>query len=376
MEKRIRFVWYLTTVTVILILGLQTYWLYMQYYYQQMERSKVIFNQCSRLIKQEEVIREKTSKRITLEKGKEIYSATKFYTRVEFNLSFLENKQKTKLHLVAYKGDSTQSKKIRTFDIEGFNSDAILPLIHRYQLSEVKSFRTSVMDSLLRLHGLSPAEDYQFFYTKNYFLDPIYHIENGFFPKIKITYPFNPLLRQAISFYLPIPIQPILKSMFWQLCGSLILMVVLVICFVFQLKTILIQKRIDGIRRTFLKNMIYEMKQPKIEDESDETSFIPIGNIRFYYSLNELKSGNERVIITSRQSEILQILASSLNKLVMREDILNRVWGDDSYSNSMALNVQVTYLRRALKSDEKVIIEAVMKKGYLLRVRLMEEDGK
>ena len=164
--------------------------------------------------------------------------------------------------------------------------------------------------------------------------------------------------------------------MFWQLCGSLILMVVLVICFVFQLKTILIQKRIDGIRRTFLKNMIYEMKQPKIEDESDETSFIPIGNIRFYYSLNELKSGNERVIITSRQSEILQILASSLNKLVMREDILNRVWGDDSYSNSMALNVQVTYLRRALKSDEKVIIEAVMKKGYLLRVRLMEEDGK
>ena len=376
MEKRIRFVWYLTTVTVILILGLQTYWLYMQYYYQQMERSKVIFNQCSRLIKQEEVIREQTSKRITLEKGKEIYSATKFYTRVEFNLSFLENKQKTKLHLVAYKGDSTQNKKIRTFDIEGFNSDAILPLIHRYQLSEVKSFRTSVMDSLLRLHGLSPAEDYQFFYTKNYFLDPIYHIENGFFPKIKITYPFNPLLRQAISFYLPIPIQPILKSMFWQLCGSLILMVVLVICFVFQLKTILIQKRIDGIRRTFLKNMIYEMKQPKIEDESDETSFIPIGNIRFYYSLNELKSGNERVIITSRQSEILQILASSLNKLVMREDILNRVWGDDSYSNSMALNVQVTYLRRALKSDEKVIIEAVMKKGYLLRVRLMEEDGK
>jgi two-component system phosphate regulon sensor histidine kinase PhoR len=120
--------------------------------------------------------------------------------------------------------------------------------------------------------------------------------------------------------------------------------------------------------------MIYEMKQPKIEDESDETNFIPIGNLRFYYSLNELISGNERVIITSRQSEILQILASSLNKLVMREDILNRVWGDDSYSNSMALNVQITYLRRALKSDDRVIIEAIMKKGYLLRIQSLEEN--
>jgi hypothetical protein len=374
MEKRIRLVWYLTTVTVILILGLQTYWLYMQYYYQQMERSKVIFNQCSRLIQQEEAIREQTSKKTTLEKGKEISPITKFYTGVEFNLSFLENKQKTKIHLVTYKGDSTRSKKMQTFDIEGLNSDAILPLIHRYQLSEIKSFRISVMDSLLRLHGLFPAEDYQFFYTKNYFLNPIYHIKNGFFPEIKIIYPFNPLLKQAVSFYLSIPIQPILKNMFWQLCGSLVLMVVLVICFIFQLKTILIQKRIDGIRRTFLKNMIYEMKQPKIEDESDEANFIPIGNIRFYYSLNELISGNERVIITSRQSEILQILASSLNKLVMREDILNRVWGDDSYSNSMALNVQITYLRRALKSDERVIIEAIMKKGYLLRIQSLEEN--
>ena len=43
-------------------------------------------------------------------------------------------------------------------------------------------------------------------------------------------------------------------------------------------------------------------------------------------------------------------------------------WGDDSYSNSLALNVQISYLRRALSSDETVSIEALYKKGYVLRV--------
>lgn len=61
------------------------------------------------------------------------------------------------------------------------------------------------------------------------------------------------------------------------------------------------------------------------------------------------------------------MLATHPNQLVVRESILNEVWGDDSYSNSLALNVQITYLRRALSSDTSVSIEAVIKKGYILR---------
>lgn len=82
---------------------------------------------------------------------------------------------------------------------------------------------------------------------------------------------------------------------------------------------------------------------------------------------NELLCGNFRVVITSRQAEILKLLAENQNQLVERDYILNEVWGDASYSNSLALNVQITYLRRALNLDEKVSIEAVIKKGYILR---------
>jgi DNA-binding winged helix-turn-helix (wHTH) protein len=132
------------------------------------------------------------------------------------------------------------------------------------------------------------------------------------------------------------------------------------------MRTIVIQKRIDRLRQEFMKNMIYEMKQPPVGDTAVEIS-TKIGHTDFFYSLNELRIGNERVIITSRQAEILKLLTDTPNEVVSRTDILNQIWGDDSYANSMALNVQITYLRRALKSDESVSIEAVMKKGYVLK---------
>lgn len=100
-----------------------------------------------------------------------------------------------------------------------------------------------------------------------------------------------------------------------------------------------------------------------IEEES-----YPFGRSVFNYSTNEIRTGNSKVLITSRQAEILRLLAKNLNLSVDRDLLLNTVWGSASYANSLALNVQITYLRKALKNDDKVKIESLMKKGYVLKV--------
>ena len=69
--------------------------------------------------------------------------------------------------------------------------------------------------------------------------------------------------------------------------------------------------------------------------------------------------------LTVRQTEILQMLAENLGKPVERDTILERIWGDASYSNSLALNVQITYIRRLL-TDPSVTITSIKKKGYIL----------
>lgn len=92
------------------------------------------------------------------------------------------------------------------------------------------------------------------------------------------------------------------------------------------------------------------------------------GNSVFNFNMNEIRTGNSKMLITSRQAELLRILATNINSMVDRDTLLNSVWGTVSYANSLALNVQITYLRKALKNDNRVKIESLMKKGYSLHI--------
>jgi DNA-binding response OmpR family regulator len=69
--------------------------------------------------------------------------------------------------------------------------------------------------------------------------------------------------------------------------------------------------------------------------------------------------------LSVRQSEILQMLMAAPGTMVERDDILRKVWGDASYANSLALNVQITYLRRLI-DDPRLSITSIKKKGYIL----------
>lgn len=102
------------------------------------------------------------------------------------------------------------------------------------------------------------------------------------------------------------------------------------------------------------------------EDESVNEIYI-FGKTTFDYTNNELRTSFSKTLITSRQAEILRILAKHLNMAVSRNVILEQVWGVSSYANSLALNVQISYLRKALKNDECIQIESIMKKGYALK---------
>lgn len=97
-----------------------------------------------------------------------------------------------------------------------------------------------------------------------------------------------------------------------------------------------------------------------------EESFA-FGHTVFNYTTNEIRTGINKVLITSRQAEILRILATNLNLAVDRDLLLESVWGTNSYANSLALNVQITYLRKALLNDPSVGIVSLPKKGYLLK---------
>ncbi len=105
--------------------------------------------------------------------------------------------------------------------------------------------------------------------------------------------------------------------------------------------------------------------------ESDITSQdveYQLGHTLFRPNLASLTYNGETHSLSVRQTEILVLLAKNLGKVVDREAILNTVWGDSSYANSLALNVQITYIRKLLM-DPAITIASLKKKGLILMVQ-------
>ncbi|MBQ6210827.1 MAG: response regulator transcription factor [Prevotella sp.] len=95
---------------------------------------------------------------------------------------------------------------------------------------------------------------------------------------------------------------------------------------------------------------------------------IAIGKTIFDRNLSTVEIDGVVQHLSARQSEILTILAQNADKTIERDAILQTVWGNDSYANSLALNVQITYLRKILKADTTISIVSLKKRGYRLEI--------
>ncbi len=106
----------------------------------------------------------------------------------------------------------------------------------------------------------------------------------------------------------------------------------------------------------------FEHRQPTLP------SRITIGQTIFDSNLSTIEYAGTVQHLSARQSEIFTILAQHIGQTVERSYLLEHVWGNDSYANSLALNVQITYIRKMLDPDTSISIISLKKRGYILEV--------
>ena len=122
----------------------------------------------------------------------------------------------------------------------------------------------------------------------------------------------------------------------------------------------------DYIAKPFYpEELIARIKERTSYNTLNDTATYKFGNTTFDYTKNEIRYESSSTTITSRQSDILRILAENKNSIVDRTTILTSIWGSDIYANSLSLNVQMALIRRAIK-DKSVEIKSVSKRGYML----------
>ena len=126
----------------------------------------------------------------------------------------------------------------------------------------------------------------------------------------------------------------------------------------------------DYIPKPFYPEELIAKIKERFENRSIEMQReFMIGKTLFNSNLSTVTYNGVSHTLTARQTDILLRLSQNIGTMIEREQILKTVWGDDSNANSLALNVQITYLRRILEDDKSISIVSLKKKGYILQIR-------
>lgn len=123
----------------------------------------------------------------------------------------------------------------------------------------------------------------------------------------------------------------------------------------------------DYIRKPFsieelivrIENVLKSKSATAAEEEE-----VSIGAYRFHIKRQLLTHPVEEKKLSYRESELLRLLYDNRDKIVERTEILNLLWGSDSFFNSRNLDVYITKLRNYLKLDPTIEIITIKGIGY------------
>jgi DNA-binding response OmpR family regulator len=125
----------------------------------------------------------------------------------------------------------------------------------------------------------------------------------------------------------------------------------------------------DYIRKPFsmeelivrIDNVMRHRQDGKAVSNQDE---VKMGKFLFHLTRQTLIISGEERKLSFRESELLKLLYENRDKIIDRKDILNLLWGNDSFFNSRNLDVYVAKLRSYLKDDETLELITIKGIGY------------
>lgn len=110
-----------------------------------------------------------------------------------------------------------------------------------------------------------------------------------------------------------------------------------------------------------IENLLKVKKENKFILTGDSIS---LGKYIFHINKQVLSYNKDERKLSYRESELLKFLFQHKNTVIDRRDLLNHIWGNDSFFNSRNLDVYITKLRSYLKEDSSIEILTIKGVGY------------
>ncbi len=90
------------------------------------------------------------------------------------------------------------------------------------------------------------------------------------------------------------------------------------------------------------------------------------GHLCVDFERHEVKVNGEKVDMTLKEFELLEILIKNKGKILQREVLLDKVWGYEYIGETRTVDVHIRYLRKKIEVDDKnpKFIETIRGVGY------------
>ncbi len=126
----------------------------------------------------------------------------------------------------------------------------------------------------------------------------------------------------------------------------------------------------DYIRKPFSMEELIARLENALRNRSSEVlqslarNEMSIGQYAFNPHRQTLSENGAERKLSFRENELFKLLYENRDRVIDRRDILNLLWGSDTFFNSRTLDVYITKLRSYLKNDPSLQIITIKGVGY------------
>jgi two-component system alkaline phosphatase synthesis response regulator PhoP len=99
----------------------------------------------------------------------------------------------------------------------------------------------------------------------------------------------------------------------------------------------------------------------RFKDDTSNASIVKIGDLTINREEYKIIKDNEEMLLPRKEFELLSLLASKPGKVFKREDIMDKIWGNDVVVGGRTIDVHIRKLREKIGDDSFKTVKGV---GY------------
>lgn len=111
------------------------------------------------------------------------------------------------------------------------------------------------------------------------------------------------------------------------------------------------------------------LKRRSFSSADEQNDPLHIGTYQFDPENLALSCNGTKRKITKREADLLQYLIDNQERVVKREDILEKLWGANDYFAGRSMDVFISKLRKYLSADKRIEIANYHGVGFMLKVK-------